>query len=120
MRDIGVRIRRYRLGRYAPAGDPLRGRLRWLWVVGALWMVWAGLLSEHSLFRIWRLDRENAAARRDLERLQAEVARLDGELRDPAAGRLRAERWLRERDGMAKPREIVYRIHPRGADTLAH
>ena len=119
MRDIGVRIRRYRLGRYAPAGEPLGRRLRWLWVIAALWLAWAGLLSDHSLFRIWRLDRENAEARRELERLRTEVARLDAELRDPEAGRLRAERWLRERDGMAKPGEIVYRIQPRGADTLA-
>ncbi|HEY2954254.1 MAG TPA: septum formation initiator family protein [Candidatus Eisenbacteria bacterium] len=117
MRDIGMRIRRYRLGRYATSASP-RARWRWVWVVAALWLAWAGLLSEHSLFRIWRLAHENAAARRDVERLRAEVARLEAELSDPQAGRLRAERWLRERDGMARRGEIVYRIHPQGADTV--
>jgi cell division protein FtsB len=119
MRDIGSRFRRYRLTRYAPAGSDLRRRLRWVWLAGALWLIWAALVSEHSFYRTWRLDRENREARRELERLRAEVARLDAEARDPEAARRRAERRLRERDGMAKPGEIIYRIQPRGADTLA-
>jgi len=110
MRDIQTRLLRYRLSRYA-APDPLR-RLRWVWVIVALWLAWVGLLSDHSLIHIWRLDRENTAARRELETLRAEIARLDAELADPEAGRLRAEHWLRERDGMARPKEIIYRIQP--------
>lgn len=120
MRDIGVRIRRYRLARYAPAVSPLMRRLRWVWVIFMVWLVWASLLSEHSFYRTWRLDRENSETRRELSRLRAEVERLDAESRDPVASRLRAERQLRERDGMAKKGEIVYLIQPRGADTLSH
>lgn len=119
MRDIGVRIRRYRLARYAPAGSPLRRQLRWALRIAVLWLAWAALLSEHSFYRTWHLDRENSQARRELAHLRSEVERLDGESRDPVATRLRAERQLRERDGMARPGEIIYRIQPRGADTLS-
>ena len=119
MRDIGVRIRRYRLARYAPAGSSIRRRLRVVWLIAAVWLAWAALISEHSFYRTWRLDRENARTRRELERVRAEVERLDAESRDPEAGRLRAERQLREQHGMAKPGEIIYLILPRGADTLA-
>ena len=119
MRDIGLRIRRYRLARYAPAGSPFRRRLRWVWLIGVVWLAWAALVSEHSFYRTWRLDRENTRARRELERLRAEVGRLDAESRDPEAGRIQAERKLREQHGMAKPGEIIYLIQPRGADTLA-
>jgi cell division protein FtsB len=119
MRDIGVRIRRYRLARYAPAGSRLRGKLRWILAIGFLWLIWAAVLSEHSFYRTWRLDHENTHARAELERLRAEVERLDGQSRDPKSSRREAERRLRERDGMAKPGEIIYMIQPRGADTLA-
>ena len=119
MRDIGHRIRRYRLARYAPAVSPLGRRLRLVWVIAVVWLAWAALISEHSFYRTWRLGRENARTRRELERLRAEVERLDGESRDPEASRLRAERQLREQHGMARPGEIIYRIQPRGADTLA-
>lgn len=118
MKDIGGRIRRYRLGRYAPAASPFRRRLRWVWLIGLAWLTWAAFLSEHSFYRTWRLDRENRQARADLARLRSEVERLDAESRDPAANRARSERQLRERHGMAKPGEIVYMIQPRGADTL--
>ena len=111
MRDIGLKISRYRLGRYAPPGSPLKRGLRWVWLIAVVWLAWATLISEHSFYRTWR---------RELERLRAEVQRLDGESRDPAAGRLRAERQLREQQGMAKPGEIIYLIQPRGADTLGH
>ena len=119
MRDIGARIRRYRLARYAPAVSPLVRRLRWAWLIGMLWLLWAAFMSEHSFYRTWRLDRENHETRRQLALLRAEVGRLDAESRDPVAERLRAERQLRERDGMARPGEIIYLIQPRGADTLS-
>jgi cell division protein FtsB len=120
MRDIGPKILRYRLGRYAPPGSPLKRRLRWVWLIAMVWLAWAALLSEHSFYRTWRLGHENTQTRSELERVRAEVERLDGESRDPAAKRLRAERQLREQQGMAKPGEIIYLIQPRGADTLGH
>ena len=119
MRDIGRRINRYRLGRYAPDGVPLGRRLRIVWLIAVVWLAWAALLSEHSFYRTWRLDRENTRTRKELDRVRAEVERLDADARDPAAERMRAERRLREQQGMAKPGEIIYRIQPRGADTVA-
>ncbi len=119
MRDLGSRIRRYRLARYAPEGSPLLRRLRWVWLIAVVWLAWASFISQHSFYRTWQLDRENTRTRQELERLRAEVDRLDSEARDPEAGRMRAERELREQHGMAKPGEIIYRIQPRGADTLA-
>ena len=119
MRDIGSRLSRYRLSRYAPPTDPLQRKLRWGWVALALWLVWIGLLSDHSLWRIWRLGRENARAEQQLERTRAEVVKLDGELNNPETQRELAERALREKTGMARPDEIVYRIRENAkVDTL--
>lgn len=110
MRDIGNRLRRYRLSRYAPPGDPLRRGLRWGWIALALWLIWIGVLSDHSLWRIWSLSREHSRSQSELARTQAEVERLDSELTNPATQRELAERALRERTGMARPGELVYRI----------
>jgi len=119
MRDIGNRIRRYRLSRYAPPDDPVRRGLRWVWAFGVLWLLWAGLISDHSFFRIWRLAQDNAHAERDLEQSRRDNARIDSELGDPKAGRERAERVLRERNGMAKRGEIIYRVEDDTPDSLA-
>jgi cell division protein FtsB len=118
VRDIGRRIQRYRLGRYAAPEDRLRRNLRWVWVGVALWVVWVGFLSDHSLWRLWRLRAETASSRTRLERTQAEIARLEAESHDPRARRERAERVMRERNGMAKPGEIIYRIDGEPPDTL--
>lgn len=119
MRDIGVRIQRYRLSRYASPRDPVRRRMRWMVLLAAIWLAWTGFLSEHSVYRIWRLDRENAASARELERARGEIQRLDAEITDPEAARLRAERWLRENGGMAGRGEIVYRIQSARGDSAA-
>jgi cell division protein FtsB len=119
VRDIGRRIERYRLARYAAPEDRLRRKLRWVWAGVALWVVWVGFLSDHSLWRLWRLRAETAASRQKLEQTQAEIARLEEESHDPRARRERAERVMRERNGMAKPGEIIYRIDGEPPDTLA-
>jgi len=110
MRDIGSRLRRYRLSRYAPPTDPLQRGLRWGWLLLGLWLIWIGVLSDHSLWRIWSLSRENARAERDLRRTEESVSQLDAQLTNPETQRELAERALRERTGMARPEEIVYRI----------
>lgn len=110
MRDIGRRIQRYRLSRYAPPEDPVRRRVPWFWLVAAAWMVWAGVISDHSLYRMWRLRQENHRAAAQLTRVEREIGRLDREIKDPAARREMGERALRETGGMAKPGEIVYKI----------
>ena len=94
MRDIGARINRYRLSRYAPPEDRLRRRLRWAWVVFALWAVWVGLLSEHSFLRLWSLGREDTKNRTEVG---AQRRR-----------RLAAEDYLRRNAQMARKNEIVY------------
>lgn len=108
MRDIGARIQRYRLSRYAPPVDRVRRRLRWAWVVGALWLIWVGFLSDHNACRIWLLSREERTNRQEVARLLEESRRLEREASDPKLRRKAAEAYLRERAGMARRGEIVY------------
>ncbi len=108
MRDIGARISRYRLSRYAPPEDRLRRRLRWAWVAFALWAVWVGLLSEHSFLRLWSLGREDARNRVERRRLSADLERIERDLTDPQRRRLAAEDYLRHNAQMARKNEIVY------------
>src|SRR5262249_34892230 len=118
MRDIGSRLQRYRLSRYAPPSDPVRRGLRWGWIVLALWLLWITVLSDHSLLRLWRVSRENSRAEQELVRARGSVARLESEMENPENNRELAERVLRERTGMARPGEIVYRIRGKaGADS---
>jgi cell division protein FtsB len=112
MRDIGTRIQRYRLSRYAPPEDRVRRGLRWAWLIGALWLAWIGFLSEHNLVRLRQLSGEHQRSEARLRQLNSEVARLDAQHRDPAARRALAEHALRERSGMARPGEIIYQIRP--------
>jgi cell division protein FtsB len=110
MRDIGTRIQRYRLSRYAAPGRTARRSLRWFWLAAALWLIWAGFVSEHNFVRLGRLARERARGNVELKRLHGQVAALDARLRDPAAQRELTEHALREKAGMARPGEIVYHI----------
>ena len=112
MRDIGARIQRYRLTRYAQPEDRLGRRLRWAWLAGALWLVWVGFLSEHNFVRLGQLAHERQRSEGRLQELKQEVAQLDAQLRDPAEQRALAEHALREKAGMARPGEIVYQIRP--------
>jgi len=112
MRDIGNRIQRYRLSRYATPVDRVRRNLRWAWLAGALWLAWVGFLSEHNLLRLRQLSNEGRHSEAQLRQLNHEVARLDAERADPEAQRLLAEHALREKSGMAKRGEIIYLIRP--------
>jgi cell division protein FtsB len=118
MRDIGRRIQRYRLSRYGNANNPLTQRLRWVWLVAAAWLAWVGVLSDHSFFRIWKLERERAQTRQELEEASDARQRMSAELKDPEARRERAEDVLRTEHGMARPGEIIYRVRPVPADSL--
>ena len=118
MRDIGSRIERYRLSRYAPGGESPRLRLHWLWLVGLGWLAWAGLFSDHSFYRIWRLAAENEKTARAIETTRAELAALEAEQEDP---KLRGERYEKAlRRTMARPDEIVYKIRNTPVDSLPH
>jgi cell division protein FtsB len=114
MRDIGSRIQQYRLSRY---GSPHRARRRLLWLGVFAWALWASVISDHSVYRLWRLGREQQRAQQDLERMREEIRKLDAERDDPEAQRDLAERALREKNGMARQGEIIYRIKGGSADT---
>ena len=118
MRDIERRIQRYQLSRFGPKTPPLRRRLRWVWLVALAWIAWAGLLSEHSFFRLWRMEHENARMEKELARVQAEIQRLNQERTNVDLKRERSERLLRERAGMARKGEIIYRIREDAPDSL--
>jgi len=119
VRDIGSRILRYRLSRYARPEDLWRHRLlRWLVPVLLVWGVYAGLLSEHSWLRLWRLSHEKRAVATRLDATRGEIDRLERQIDDPAQRRELQERVLRERNGFARPGEIVYRIEGAEADSL--
>ena len=52
MRDIGIRVQRYKLSRYRPP-DSLSDRARMGLTLGlAAWAIWALFLSDHSAVRL--------------------------------------------------------------------
>lgn len=116
MRDIGSRIQRYRLSRYAHAAGGRRLRLHWLWILALGWIAWAGLLSEHSFYRIWRLSAETERTQHAIEDARAQTAALEAEHDDPELRRERIEKVLRQR--MARPDEIVYKVLNTPIDSL--
>jgi cell division protein FtsB len=118
MRDIGRRIQRYRLSRYGTPQGGLGRPPRWVWLVLALWLAWVGFVSEHSLYRIWRMGVENTRAQRELKDARTEIERMDRDARDPKTRLRNAERALRK-EGFAKPGEIIYRIEGGRPDSLA-
>ena len=119
MRDIGDRIRRYRLTRFGPRDASLLRRLAWVWPILGLWGAYVLILGEHSMLRIWRLSRESQRMHAELTSTRQELDRLEGRLNDPNVMRDRAEHMLREKNGFAKTGEIIYRIPPSARDTLA-
>ena len=118
MRDIGRRIQRYRLSRYGAPQGMLGRPPRWVWLALLLWLAWVGFVSEHSLYRIWRMGAENARAQQELKEARREIARLDQDARDPKTRLRNAERALRH-EGFAKAGEIIYRIEGNQPDSLA-
>lgn len=94
--------------------DPSSSRSRVWWGVGVFLagvFVWVLFFDSHSLLRRyhWQQEleatkRENAALRKDIERLRTQ---LDRPLSDSAV-----ERIAREEYGMKRPDETIYRIEP--------
>jgi cell division protein FtsB len=111
MRDISRRIQRYRLSRYAPAHRTIP--LKWAIAAFAVWALWAGVLSDHSLYRMWKLERTSAHERSSLATARHELDQLERRTRDPQSRLSEAERHLREDDGWSRPNEIIYRIDDR-------
>jgi cell division protein FtsB len=118
MRDITRR-----LARHPSAYGPPRGpwaRLRRLFAIGlGVWLLWAGLLSEHSALRLWQVGRQNTRVERDSRAVQAEAERIGRQLKDPEQRHDLAEQVLREEHGLARKGEQVYRVDGSTPDTLA-
>jgi cell division protein FtsB len=64
------------------------------------------------------MERENERMKHEVDRVQAEIGQLDRERTDATLKRERTERLLRERAGMARPGEIVYRVRGESVDSL--
>jgi cell division protein FtsB len=92
---------------YGYGGTP--SRAHWLWLLPAAWLLWAGVLSDHSLWRIARLHQELSSARAELQRVNGETTALEARLADPREKAEHAEGTLRAQ-GMARPGEIIYRF----------
>jgi cell division protein FtsB len=108
MRDIGRRIQGYRLSRYAHAQ---RAHVpKWAWLALGAWMLWAGLLSDHSFYQLWRMQRVSQREQARLLETQTALRHLDRQARDGNERKRIAERMLREQEGWARPGEIIYRI----------
>lgn len=120
MRDISRRLKHYRLSRYATPESPVRRHLHWIWLAVLAWFAWAGFISDHSMYRIWRLERESSRTTHDLVAARHEREQLEADSRDPEARRLHVERVLREENGMAGPGEIIYQVRPVPPDSVSH
>ena len=92
--------------RLIPERGPVR-RIVWIGVGAVLFYLL--ILSDFGLLRRWRLGREAAAIETRIEHLEVRKAALEaqrGELDDDAA----LERIAREKYGMVKKGEHVYRL----------
>ena len=118
MRDIGTRIQRYRLSRYGSPSGPILRSLRWMLPLIGLWVVYATVLSDHSLLRMSRLTRDNVVVTRKLTVAGKDLRQSERELNDPEALRREGEQRLREQSGFARRGEIVYRFSPEKPDSL--
>ena len=113
MRDIGIRIQRYKLSRYRPP-DSVSDRARlWLTLGLAGWAIWALFLSDHSAVRLIGLGAKKKGIEQQLAVTSKAVSKRAQELRvadDPQE----AARILRERHNFALPGERIYRIEADG------
>lgn len=116
--DITGRVLRRPLrSPFAPDGGRRRW-LRWALVAVSAWLLYAAVLSDHSLWRIVRLRQELAATEAEVTRVEAEARRLEARLDDPRDRAEHAEEVLR-RQGLARPNEIIYRLGGAAADSAA-
>jgi hypothetical protein len=114
MRDIGIRIQRYKLSRYRPP-ESMSDRARMLLTLGlAGWAIWALFLSDHSAVRLFALGQKKATIEQKLASTNQVVKARARDLRaadDPEEG----ARVLRERHNFALPGERIYRIESDGS-----
>ncbi len=117
-RDITARVLKKPLrSPYLPGGGERRW-IRWALLAVSAWLLWAAVLSDHSLWRIVRLRQELTETDVETRRVQAETRKLEARLDDPRVRQEHAEEVLR-RQGLARPNEIIYRLGNGHADSLA-
>ena len=117
-KDITGRVLRRPLRSPYQLGGGRPPWLRWAIVAGSAWLLYAAVLSDHSLWRIMRLRQELVEAAADTKHVQAETRRLEARLDDPRVRAEHAEEVLR-RQGLARPNEIIYRLDASDADSTA-
>lgn len=114
MRDIGIRIQRYRLRRYqAPETIGEKARLG-LAIALAGWAIWALFLSEHSAVRLIGLENKQKTTVAKLASVERAVAISEEELASAGDPRV-AERILRKLHNFAHEGELLYVIQSDGA-----
>jgi len=114
MRDIGIRIQRYRLRRYKPPetiGEKARLGLA---VALAGWAIWALFLSDHSAVRLLALEHRKNSTEAQFVAAERAVKRSEQDLAAAADPRV-AEAWLRSRHNFAHEGELLYVIQPDGS-----
>ena len=104
-------------GRRREVQEGLRGgvgRRRLFLLVGALLLglLLVSLSGEGSLIRLYRLSRQRSVLLEEIERLQAENARLRREVGALRLDETRIEEIARVRLGLVRSREVVYRFTP--------
>ncbi len=90
------------------------GRRRLVLLVGALLLglLLVSLSGEGSLIRLYHLSRQRFVLLEEIERLQAENARLRREVGALREDETRIEEIARLRLGLVRPREVIYRFTP--------
>ena len=92
---------------------------KWFLLAVLGWALYAGVLSDHSLWNILRLQQHLAETQHQLANAEAETHRLEQQTSDPQAKLEHAEALLRAQ-GMAKPGEIIYRLGGAVVDSTKH
>ena len=108
-RDITRRFFSRPIGRSPFAPPPVRVP-RWVMLLGALYLAYALVFSESSLWHIAQLKREIAQSDAETRHLKEETARIQAKLDDPSERRFHAEEVARTQHGYAAAGEIVYRF----------
>jgi cell division protein FtsB len=98
----------------ASFGAQARHLPRWFWLALGGWLAWVTVISEHSFWRIARLQHQVASAERDSHKLNDDTDRLGAQVGDAEAKRFRAEEIARTQHGWMAPGELVYKF--RGDD----
>lgn len=123
LRRAGERWFRQRDGRRAGQGVFLRRfwmgqrlRTRRLFLVAGLgWMLYILLAGEHGFIQIRALEAERSRLQKEIDGVDAELGALHKRLEAQPGDPFFVERVARERYGLARPGETVYRL-PEGTD----